>query len=286
MGPLFTVIIPTYNRPQFIAEAVASVLSQSVGDLECLVIDDASSTRPVLPDDPRVQVIRRADNGGGAAARNTGLRSARGRYVTFLDDDDLYTPDRLAIALEGLSRAPVTICWSRFLDLASRGNRHLEGAVYDVIIDGTTPALGATAGDRSIVPLFDERFGAVEDVEWWLRLASVAGVTTVPRIGYLVRRHAGPRHRNGFVERIRDSLLLLETHRDYFALHPRAAAFRWRRIAFLATSMQEYKLARAALRRAFRLQPNVVDLFRYVRALRTADPAASEEMRSSWPLVP
>jgi glycosyltransferase involved in cell wall biosynthesis len=275
-GPLFTVIIPTFDRPQLLAEAVASVLSQSIGDLECLVVDDASSAPLTLTNDPRVRVVRRASSGGGAAARNTGIRHARGRYMTFLDDDDLYTPERLALAIEGLSRAPVAICWSRFLDLANRGNRRLEAGVRDVILDGTTPALGATAADRSVVPLFDERFGAVEDVEWWLRLASVAKVTTVPRVGYLIRRHAGPRHHNGFVERIRGSFLLLETHRDYFATHPRAAAFRWRRIGFLATSIHEYALARKALRRAFRLQPDLADLYRYVRALRVSDPTASE----------
>src|SRR5437588_9672841 len=108
--PAFTVIVPTYGRPQFLSEAVRSVLDQTVSDLECLVVDDASPEPVIVEGDGRVRIIRRASNGGPPAARNTGIRNARGRYVAFLDDDDLFTTDRLELAVRGLDEAPVALC--------------------------------------------------------------------------------------------------------------------------------------------------------------------------------
>src|SRR5262249_44071462 len=126
-GPTFSVIIPTYGRPRYLAEAVRSVLDQTVGDFECIVVDDASPDPVAVVDDARVRVVRRDVNGGPAAARNTGIDAARGRNLVFLDDDDLYTPERLAAAATGLARAPVTICHARHLDAEDGRNRALEG---------------------------------------------------------------------------------------------------------------------------------------------------------------
>src|SRR5262249_54973733 len=97
--PLFTVVIPTFGRPAFLADAVASVVAQTEGDLACGVVDDASP-EPVGPpsDDERVRVVRLDTNGGPAAARNAGVAEARGRHLAFLDDDDWWEPERLAEA--------------------------------------------------------------------------------------------------------------------------------------------------------------------------------------------
>ncbi len=115
-APLFSVVIPTYGRPRFLAQAVASVLAQTVDNVECVVVDDGSRVPLIPPDNPRVRLIRRDVNGGPAAARNTGVAHARGRYLAFLDDDDCFTPERLAVALEGLQRASIALCWSRNFD--------------------------------------------------------------------------------------------------------------------------------------------------------------------------
>ena len=178
--PTFSVIIPTYGRSRFLDDAVASVLRQSVSDFECLVIDDASPTPAVLEGDPRIRVVRRSTNGGPAAARNTGLAEAKGEYVAFLDDDDLFVPDRLAFARSGLSNAPLAICWTQVLGAERGGGRMLNGNVRDSILDATTPHLGATAVRRDVAEPFDERFIATQDVEWWLRMSARTSVWTVP----------------------------------------------------------------------------------------------------------
>jgi glycosyltransferase involved in cell wall biosynthesis len=266
-SPLFTVIVPTYGRPRFLEEAIRSVLDQSVEDFECVVVDDASPDPVMTVNDPRVVVVRRERNGGPAAARNTGLQLARGRYIAFLDDDDAYTPDRLALALDGLSRAPLAICWRRGSDGSTGGNRRLEGSVHETILDQLTPHLGQVAIDRRMTPLFDERFVASQDVEWWLRVAAVAAVTTTPSVGLIYRTHTGPRHDNGVAERIRCSLLLLGLHGDYFSAHPRAAAFRWERIGLMARNLGKDAVARKAFIRSLRLRPESRTLWHLMRSL-------------------
>lgn len=100
-GPLVTVIMPSYQAERYIADAIRSVLTQTLSDLELIVVDDASlddSCRiadELARTDPRVRVERLARNSGPAAARNAAIALARGRWIALLDSDDLYHPDRL-----------------------------------------------------------------------------------------------------------------------------------------------------------------------------------------------
>jgi glycosyltransferase involved in cell wall biosynthesis len=252
--PLFSVIIPTYSRPDFLHEAIDSVLDQTVDDLECIVVDDAGPVEAAVPDDPRVRLVRRAANGGEPAARNTGIEIARGRYLTFLDDDDVFTCDRLRIALDGLERAPIAVCYRGGLDGSVGGNRNLEGQVHDSIVDAMTPQMGQVAVERERAPLFDTGFEALTDVDWWMRASAGMPVATVPEVGIRYRTHSGPRNRNGIEARVVGSLLLLRTYEDYFTARPRAAAFRWKRIGIMANSLGDRRLARAALLKSLRLR--------------------------------
>ena len=259
--------MPTFRRAGLLGDAVASVLAQTVSDLECVVVDDAGGGVVGLPDDPRVRVIVRTHNGGTAASRNTGVDAARGRYVTFLDDDDLLTPDRLEIASEGLQRAPVAICWTRFLDGPLRPGRVLEGDVRDTILDSFVPHTAAVVVDRTRFVPFLEDLRSAEDVEWWLRLAHVAEVSTVRRCGHLYRRHDGPRYLKEADERVRGHVAMIELHAAYFAAHPSAAAFRWKRVGLLALQAGDGATARMAFRRSIRAQPSVRTARHLLRAM-------------------
>ncbi len=266
--PLFSVIMPTYARQRFLDEAIGSVLGQTVPEFELIVVDDASPVPAAVPGEPRIRLIRRPVNGGPGAARNTGLDAARGRYVCFIDDDDLFTPNRLELALEGHRRSPIALCWAPFLGSGSASGRIREGWVSSSILNGTTPHLGGTSIERERVPRFDERFLAVEDVEWWVRASGDLPVSTVPAVGYQIRQHDAPRHRTDIQAKIRGSFLLLETHERYFRQHPRAAAFRWRRIGQLGMQAGDQELARAAFLRSMRLRPSIGTFAHLARALR------------------
>jgi glycosyltransferase involved in cell wall biosynthesis len=270
--PLFSVIIPTFGRTRYLQEAVASVLAQDIGDLECIVVDDASPEPVSVPRDARVRVVRRGTNGGPAAARNTGLLEARGRFVSFLDDDDLYTPERLSLALEGLGSAPIALCWLRSIGRsdggASEKRRNLNGGVRDVILDEPIPHVGQSAIRRDLAPRFDERFKLSEDVEWWLRTSGAGEVRTVPRVGYLLRSHDGPRQTSRVDERLRSRLLLLDVHADYFAEHPKAASYHWKRAGGMALVLGDLPTARQAFSRSLRLGRDPAALWHLARTLR------------------
>jgi glycosyltransferase involved in cell wall biosynthesis len=103
-NPLVSVIIPTYNRADLIGRAVKSVFMQTYANLEIIVVDDASSdnTAKVVNSisDGRLKFIRHDVNKGPAASRNTGLRNSHGDYITFLDSDDEWLPQKIALQLD------------------------------------------------------------------------------------------------------------------------------------------------------------------------------------------
>ena len=269
-GPLFSIVVPTYGRPGYLGECLASIQQQTVEDFEVIVVDDASPEPVELPvEDARVRLLRRDTNGVPAAARNTGMAVATGSYLAFCDDDDLFAPQRLQLAIEGLERAPVACCFNRYLDMPAGRPVAVEGDVADTILDDMAPHLGRTALRRELAPTFDERFDAAEDIEWWMRLAQTDGVTvtTVRRIGYLVRRHEGERTRTGLSSRVRSRELLLREHADYFATHRRARAFAWKRIGLMAATYGDRALARRAYARSFLARPDPKTLGHAVAAV-------------------
>src|SRR5574341_425886 len=107
--PLISAIIPAYNgASRYLEQAICSVLTQTYRDCELIVVDDASTddTARLVLRFPQVRYLRRADNGGQAAARNDGARLARGEFLAFLDQDDLWEPSLLEEALAALEKAP------------------------------------------------------------------------------------------------------------------------------------------------------------------------------------
>lgn len=118
MTPFFSVVIPVFNRAELLGETLQSVLLQTDQDFEIVVVDDGSKDDPGAVvrsiGDPRIVFIKR-DNGGGGAARNTGIDAAKGRFIAFLDSDDRFLPHHLADMrrlLEGTTR---TGAYSRFI---------------------------------------------------------------------------------------------------------------------------------------------------------------------------
>jgi len=108
-GPTVTVLMPTYNRPETLREAVRSVVEQSFGDWELLVINDGGAeVGPIVRSfgDRRIVYVSRPANRGKAACLNAGLARARGRYIAYLDDDDRWYPNHLATLCAALREHP------------------------------------------------------------------------------------------------------------------------------------------------------------------------------------
>lgn len=258
-APLFSVIIPTHDRQRMLDEAVASVSAQGCADWELIIVDDASPTPATVPDDPRIRVLRHERSLGPTGARNRGMQAARGRYLAFLDDDDAWTPQRLERARDAHNRADVVVCAPGLLGSTHAGAWHQgTGSVRDWILDGTNPNVGATSVRRDLCPPFDPRYPASEDLDWWLRLTERTDrVVYLATPDWLWRRHTGARHGVGTERRREGQLMLLRDHSAYFGTHPRARAFRWRRIGLLSLDLGERRAALVAGIRSLGASPSL-----------------------------
>jgi len=134
-GPLVSVLIPTFNRPRYLSEALASVLHQSYGNLQVIVVNDGGEDVSNIIDsyrDPRLVFINRKENRGKAFSLNEALTRAEGKYVAYLDDDDLYYPHHIETLVNALENQ--TVCQVAYSDLYK--------AYCKIMPDGTRQILG------------------------------------------------------------------------------------------------------------------------------------------------
>jgi glycosyltransferase involved in cell wall biosynthesis len=123
INPFISIIIPSYNRGEFISRAVHSVLCQTFNNVEILVVDDGSTDdtlqqlQQLQGKDPRLKIIQHENNLGAQAARNTGIRAAMAPYIAFLDSDDEWLPNKLErqISLIESSNNNVGVVYAGFL---------------------------------------------------------------------------------------------------------------------------------------------------------------------------
>lgn len=189
--PLISVIVPAFNRQATIVRCLESVLAQDFGDFELIVADDGSTddTRAIVRGmaDARVRLVERPQNGGAAAARNSGVEAARGAHVAFLDSDDMFLPGKLSRQYAALMAAPGPMrmsCTAYRIELLDQ-NRiidsvHTEAMTgFDGLYGGCSLGPGSTlmcarAVFDDIGP-FDTSLQRFEDWEWLLRYTAGGG---------------------------------------------------------------------------------------------------------------
>jgi glycosyltransferase involved in cell wall biosynthesis len=107
--PEVSVIIPSFNRPELVERAVESVINQTLSDIEIIVVDDCSDVDLVtlLTGYKNLKVLRNDRNRGGCYSRNRGISEAKGKYLNFLDDDDILYPEKLEKQLKCFNRSSI-----------------------------------------------------------------------------------------------------------------------------------------------------------------------------------
>jgi glycosyltransferase involved in cell wall biosynthesis len=203
---LLSVVIPTHDRPDRLAEAVRSVLDQDYRSLEIVIVDDGSgpSTAEVLDrltsDDDRVVALRNDESLGASAARNRGVGVARGELVGFCDDDDLWLPGaaRAVVNLLGPEVGMVYGQHQRLIEHSGRLVTYRPPADADAELMRWINVLGTCFGvarrDRVGDQLhFDTDLITSEDWDMWLRCAEVAPMRLVPSPLYRYIQHGDER---------------------------------------------------------------------------------------------
>jgi glycosyltransferase involved in cell wall biosynthesis len=188
--PAVSVVLPTHDRAALIRRAVESVLAQTFGDLELIVVDDGSrdATAEVVAGigpDERLRYLRLTENRGAGAARNAGLAVSRGEFLAFQDSDDEWMPDKLARHMEAFRAAPdAGVVYSDMQRVLFDGSTRYHpsppvgpGSIIDAdrgFYRVCGLGIQATVIRRSCfdaVGTFNEAFPALEDLELFIRLS-------------------------------------------------------------------------------------------------------------------
>lgn len=195
--PLVSVIIPAYNRAEYVGASIESVLNQSWPEREVIVVDDGSTdeTADVVARYPSVRYIHQSQCGIGAA-RNRGVRSARGEFLAFLDSDDLWTGEKLAIQMRAADENPgVDIFYGYAKQFVSPG---VGGADRQTMRFIGNPMAGYLPGTLLVsartfarVGLFPETWKVGEAMEWHLRAVEMGlRIMLLPDVVLLRRLHS------------------------------------------------------------------------------------------------
>jgi glycosyltransferase involved in cell wall biosynthesis len=182
--PLISVIIPTYNRGWIIKEAIDSVMAQNYRDFELIIVDDGSTdnTSDILNSYHGDILVFRQENRGVSAARNRGIVEASGRFIAFLDSDDLWLPQKLFRQVEFFNKNPdAKICqteetWIRNGVRVNPKRKHKKpcGMIFEPSLALCLISPSAVMIRRSLfekVGGFDETLPACEDYDLWLRIS-------------------------------------------------------------------------------------------------------------------
>ena len=202
--PMVTVIIPTYNSARFIGEALESVFAQTYADFDVIIVDDGSTddTRQAIePYRDRLTYIEQ-ENGGPANARNRAIREASGKYIAFLDADDLWEPEKLASQVNAFENNPnlgMVITENSLFDgrgtfrqKVGKKNYLMKGdIVRNIFLESgvVTPTVMVRKDVLEAVGPFEECLRIAEDDNLWIRIAANYGVELVDKSLVRVRDH-------------------------------------------------------------------------------------------------
>lgn len=198
-GGLVTICMPTYNRAHMVGQAIEAVLGQTYSNLELIIVNDGSKddTRKVLDDyarrDPRIRVIDK-ENEGIPDTVNRGWREARGEYVTWTSDDNLYHPTTLEVMVNELREHPnVGLVYTDCRNIDADGNVLGERQGQDPqVLEYDCPIMGCLLFRSSVferVGMFRKQWPRCHDFDFYRRVSRQFPVRRVPQVLYDYRVH-------------------------------------------------------------------------------------------------
>lgn len=211
MPPTFSVVIPTFNRAEYLRAALKSVVDQTFQDFEIIVVDNHSEDHTVSVveqlNDARVRLIKFKNNGVIAASRNVGIKASRGAYVAFLDSDDTWYPNKLERISRTIQDDPQVglIGHDQLLVRDGQVERRTyfgpppgyRGTMYDFQLQvGNGPVTSATVVKRQYLDETeyfseDPALNCIEDVDLWIRLSAICRFQFISEVLGVRTFHSG-----------------------------------------------------------------------------------------------
>lgn len=228
--PFFSVVIPTYNRSGLLKEAVHSIMDQSFEDFELLIVDDHSTdnTKNVVASfqDTRIKYIVNDRTKGGAGTRNAGIFRAKGDWVAFLDDDDVWLPNKLESEYKKIQEvdSAVGLVYSGSATYDFSKKRQLtvhvpekEGWIQKDLLYknyiGTFSRVSIQSDLLKKIGGLDERFESLQDRELFVRIASISKVVFIKKTLVYMRTSNTDRITTNHTKRLNGILLFYEKYK-------------------------------------------------------------------------
>ena len=248
--PKVSVVIPTYNRANFLPRTIKSVLNQTFQDFELIIVDDCSTdnTQEVVKEfqkkDDRIRYIRLDKNSGAPAhPKNIGIQNAKGEFIAFLDSDDEWLPDKIEKQLELFkknSRLGFVSCNAFIVDegqnkkveykIPKSNNYFLSLLETDIICSCSSVMVKKNVLDD--VSYFDENFKVSDDWDMWLRISEKYDFDFVPKPLFEYYIHGGNVTQTLSVdERIKDLKYILKKYKNSYRRYPKAYSIQLRDIS-------------------------------------------------------
>lgn len=205
-SPLISIVVPVFNTEKYVGKTIESIQNQSYTNWELILVDDCSLDKSVAVckayamEDPRIHVISLSSNSGALAARNRGIKNAKGRFLCFLDSDDTFEPEKLKIQLEFMLEGDVPISFTMFQRISEAGEYMGKGNVTFQKEVNYRQLLGNPAfsiitlmidRDRVEVPIVEANLVKAEDYVfhlWVLKQGFAAKGINLPLSNYRFRQ--------------------------------------------------------------------------------------------------
>lgn len=274
MNNLVSCIVTTYKRPpQIVERALKSIIAQTYGNIEIIVVDDSPSDYELRDNvkqmieklDAGITYFRHEKNMGGCAARNTGIKLSKGDYIAFLDDDDEWLPEKTELQLQKFSSIDIALvyCGNYIVNtinntVGTEKRPFFRGKVYENLIFrnfiGSTSFVMMKREVLEKLGGFSTDMMAAQDYELWLRIAKECEVDYVvaPLVNYYI--HGDEQITKNHAKKVSALEMLNEKNYDYLKKHRKAYAVRLLRIIPDCSYVSKPK-AVGLLRKAVALYP-------------------------------
>ena len=270
-NPTVSVVIPTYNRERLIGRSIKSVLNQTYQNFEIVIVDDSSTdnTKEVVKsfNDERIRYVRHEENKGEAAARNTGIKIAKGQYIASQDSDDEWLPEKLAWQVELLKNAPpeVGVVYTGFWKIKNNEKTYIpfswvnqkDGDIHKELLKGNfigSPVVLIRKDCFEKVGMFDEKLFHLVDWEMWLRISKYYHFKYIDEPLVLAHYHSAnvSADQTAF---IKAQKLILEKYFEDFSRDKKLLVTYYLYIGSLLISNKETKKGRRYLIKALKVSP-------------------------------
>lgn len=290
MEPTVSVIIPTYKRPfETLQNAIQSVLNQTTSNLEIIVVDDSPDSFDMRNDikekvegmgDSRITLIQHESNKGACVARNTGIKHSSGQFISFLDDDDEWLPEKVSLQLEKFTEKEIGLVYCDSITTVIKNGKvvkekirsfHEEDWVFNQLIlrnfIGSTSFVMIRREVFDKVGLFNESLKSAQDAELWLRISKQYKIKHVqlPLVRYFA--HDQERITTNVDNKIQGLEMLNEINEDYLIKNKKI--FSTRKLILVPFYKKKYGKKTAFIKwlEAVKLYPFKLENINYLRKL-------------------